>query len=244
MVLLNEQKRVSEHDENQGLPEQLIAFCKKTGYEITQANGQRIYSIPDTWTVVAPPKGCEIFIGRLPKNLYEHQIVPLFEKIGKLYNFRLMLDFTGKTRGYGFATYFKVEHAHKAVETLNGFEIRPRSFIGVYKSVDNCRLFIGNIPLDKTKDDVFNMLQSYCDGVIDVIMYCNYNNPEWNRGFAFVEFENHRLAAMARRQFTPSNLSAWGKRLYVDWAEPIPDVDPREMSRVSFIAFNLLHCNL
>lgn len=239
MVLSKPLKRVNDYDENQGLPEQLIAFCRKTGYEITQANGQRIYSIPDTWSLTPPPKGCEVFVGRLPKNLYEHQIVPIFEKIGKLYNFRLMLDFSGKTRGYGFATYFNIDDARKAVETLNGYQIRPRSFIGVYKSVDNCRLFIGNIPFDKTKDDVFNMLQSYCDGVVDVIVYSHYDNPEWNRGFAFIEFENHRLAAMARRQFTPSNLSAWGKRLFVDWAEPIPEVDPNEMSQVSFVPFLL-----
>lgn len=213
------------------LPVKLIELCKKTGYEITQSNGQRIYTIPNAWQI-SPPKGCEIFIGRLPKNLYENHIIPLFERIGKLYNFRLMLDFSGKTRGYAFATYFRVEHANESVERLNGYEIRPSSFIGVYKSVDNCRLFIGNLPVDKTKEDLLEMLQSYCDGVVDVIMYPSYADPRLNRGFAFAEFENHRLAAMARRQFSPHNLNAWGKRLFVDWAEPIPEVDPWEMATV------------
>jgi len=35
----------------------------------------------------------------------EDEIIPIFEKIGKLYLFRLMMDFSGTNRGYAFATY-------------------------------------------------------------------------------------------------------------------------------------------
>lgn len=232
MVRLREiQETFSTEDED--FSQKLFDLCEKSGYEITQSNGQRVYSAPSSWKVSSPPKGCEIFIGRLPKNLFEYEIVPLLETFGKLFNFRLMLDFHGKTRGYAFATYFKPEDAKRAVRMLNGFQIRKKISIGVHISVDNRRLFVGNIPMDKTKKDVLKMLQRNCDGVVDVILYRNHYNPELNRGFSFVEFENHRLAAMARRRFTPQNLIAWGRPLQVDWAEPLPDVDPMEMATVS-----------
>nr|CAH7725393.1 unnamed protein product [Callosobruchus chinensis] len=61
-----------------------------------------------------------------------------------------------------------------------------------------------------------------------------------NRGFAFVEFESHRAAAMARRQFNPENLIGWGKRLFVDWADPLPEVEPAVMAKVTALYINNL----
>lgn len=37
---------------------------------------------------------------------------------------------------------------------LDNFEIQSGKFIGVCVSLDNCRLFIGSIPRDKSKNDV------------------------------------------------------------------------------------------
>lgn len=219
--------------QNEDIPVQLLDLCEKSGYDITQSNGQRIYFIPSSWKMSTPPKGSEVFIGHLPKQILEYDIIPLFEKIGKLYNFRLMLDFYGCSRGYAFATYFNPDDAQRAVEALNGYQIHENAFIGVYKSVDNCRLFIGNIPFEKTKYEVFEMVKEYCVGVTDVIMFFDQDDPRMNRGFAFVEFENHRLAAVARRQFTPHNLKVWGRSLHIDWAEPLPEVNPVEMATVS-----------
>lgn len=207
-------------------------FCRRTGYEITQSNGQRICSLQTSLNILVPAKGSEIFIGRLPKDLYEFDLIPVFQKIGTLYNFRVMLDFVGKTRGYAFATYLKTEDANRAVELLNNYEIRPNVYIAVYKSIDNRRLFIGNIPPEKTREEILDMLESYCEGLVDVIVYSNPKDSRLNKGFVFAEFENHRLAVMARRQLTPHNLIAWGRVLHVDWAEPVPEVDPQVMAKV------------
>ncbi|KAG5891932.1 hypothetical protein JTB14_030077 [Gonioctena quinquepunctata] len=217
------------------LANRLYNLTDRTGYEIIQTNGQRVYAPPASRKIKPPPKGCEVFIGKLNKNIFEDELIPLFEKIGPLYKFRMMLDFTEKTRGYAFATYFCTEDASKCIALLNDYEIKPRMHIGVYKSVDNCRLFIGNLPQEKKKSEVREMLDAYANGVVDLIMYPDYDCPWLNRGFVFVEFENHRLAAMARRQFTPDNLFAWGQQLYVDWADPVPDVDPRVLSKVTIL---------
>lgn len=41
------------------------------------------------------------------------------------------------------------------------------------------------------------------DGVQDVIMCLSSTDKSRNRGFAFVEYESHKAAAMARRKLIP-----------------------------------------
>lgn len=37
--------------------------------------------------------------------MYEDDLVPLFEKAGRIYEFRLMMEFSGENRGYAFVMY-------------------------------------------------------------------------------------------------------------------------------------------
>ena len=53
-----------------------------------------------------------------------------------------------------------------------------------------------------------------------------------NRGFAFVEYESHRAAALARRRLIPSNVELWGQRIAVDWAIPEQEVEQDIMLKV------------
>ncbi|CAG9841024.1 unnamed protein product [Diabrotica balteata] len=201
-------------------------------YTILRQNGQRIYTHLD-YMNRACPRNCEVFIGNLAKTVYEDELIPLFESAGNLCQFRLMLDFMNKTRGFAFASYFKSEDAENAIKILNGRTLRSGLKIIVSKSVDNCKLFVGNIPTDKTKAELFEAIKSAIDGVVDVIMYPENFDPKKNRGFAFIEFATHKQASLARRQLTPHNLILWNRELYVNWSEPIPDVDPETMANVT-----------
>lgn len=150
-----------------------------------------------------------MFIGKIPRDCYEDELVPIFESIGKIYELRLMMDFSGSNRGYAFLMYTKVDHAYRAIREFNNLEIRPGKKIGVVKSLDNCRLFVGGIPKNKTKQDIVQEMHKITDGVVGAIVYsCVNGNREnsRNRGFAFVEYENHRAAAMARRKLLPGLL--------------------------------------
>ncbi len=51
------------------------------------------------------------------------------------------------------------EAAQRAIQMLDNYEIRPGKFIGVCVSLDNCRLFIGSIPKDKTKDEIMEEMK-------------------------------------------------------------------------------------
>lgn len=215
------------------LTERFREFLANTNYQIYQTNGQRIYAPCASSGIRPPPKGTEIFIGNLPPDLFEDEIVPLFSQKGAIYNVRLMMDFFGRNRGYGFVSYFRPEDAHAAVAAFNKFKIRNRSKIAVCISVDNRRLFIGNIPRNVTLSEIWGVLDKYVEGIVEVILYREPFNENINRGFVFVEFETHRLAAMARRQLSPGNLIVWGRPIYVDWAEPLPIISPEIMKQVS-----------
>lgn len=57
------------------------------------------------WEGLAPPRGCEVFVGKIPRDMYEDELVPLFERAGRIYEFRLMMEFSGENRGYAFIMY-------------------------------------------------------------------------------------------------------------------------------------------
>lgn len=173
-----------------------------------------------------------MFVGKIPRDMYEDKLVPMFERAGRIYEFRLMMEFSGENRGYAFVMYTNREAVQRAIQMLNNYEIRPGKHIGVCVSVDNCRLFIGSIPRDKKKDDIMEEMKKVTDGVVGVIVYPSSADKTKNRGFAFVEYESHKAAAMARRKLIPGTFQLWGHSIQVDWAEPEKDVDDEVMQRV------------
>uniref|UniRef100_A0A3P9IGX0 Probable RNA-binding protein 46 n=1 Tax=Oryzias latipes TaxID=8090 RepID=A0A3P9IGX0_ORYLA len=211
----------------------LLALMEKTGYNMVQENGQRKYGGPPPgWEGPAPPRGCEVFVGKVPRDMYEDELVPLFESAGRIYEFRLMMEFSGENRGYAFVMYTSREEAVRAIQMLDGYEVRPGRFIGVCVSLDNCRLFIGSIPKDRRKDEILEEMRKVTDGVVDVIVYPSSSDRNRNRGFAFVEYESHKTAAMARRKLIPGTFQLWGHPIQVDWAEPEKDMEEETMQRV------------
>ncbi|XP_073525045.1 probable RNA-binding protein 46 [Phyllobates terribilis] len=211
----------------------LLALMEKTGYNMVQENGQRKFGGPPPgWEGSPPPRGCEVFVGKIPRDLYEDELVPVFQRAGKIYEFRLMMEFSGANRGYAFVMYTNKDEASIAIQMLNNYEIRPGKFIGVCVSLDNCRLFIGAIPKEKRKEEILEEMSKVTEGVVDVIVYPSATDKAKNRGFAFVEFESHKAAAMARRKLLPGTFQFWGRTLQVDWADPEKAVDEEAMQRV------------
>lgn len=86
--------------------------------------------------------------------MYEDKLVPVFERAGRIYEFRLMMEFSGENRGYAFVMYTTQEAACRAITLFDNYEICPGKFIGVCVSQDNCRLFISSIPKDKKKEEI------------------------------------------------------------------------------------------
>ncbi|TNN10648.1 putative RNA-binding protein [Schistosoma japonicum] len=94
--------------------------------------------------------------------------------------------------------YTNRNDAKRAVIELDCYEIRKWKMLGICLSIDNYRLFIGGIAKTKSKDEIMLEMLKVTDGVSDVIVYPSVVDKVKNRGFAFVEYENHKSVAMAR----------------------------------------------
>uniref|UniRef100_A0A4W6E2M4 DND microRNA-mediated repression inhibitor 1 n=1 Tax=Lates calcarifer TaxID=8187 RepID=A0A4W6E2M4_LATCA len=94
----------------------LILVFNITNTKLTQVNGQRKYG--------GPPEGergsrCEVFISQIPRDTYEDLLIPLFRSVGPLWEFRLMMNFSGQNRGFAYAKYSSSSVAANAVRLLN-----------------------------------------------------------------------------------------------------------------------------
>ena len=72
--------------------------------------------------------------------------------------------------------------------------------------MDNCRLFVGGIPKSKKKEEILDEMRKVTEGVVDVIVYPSAADKSKNRGFSFVEYKDHKAAAMARRKLMPGRI--------------------------------------
>ncbi|XP_064597323.1 APOBEC1 complementation factor-like isoform X2 [Liolophura sinensis] len=212
--------------------EALVKLMERTGYTMRQEKRQRKYGgPPPDWESPAPLKGCEIFVGNIPSDCYEDELVPVFEKIGKIYELRLVMNRrSGSHRRYGFVMYTNKEHAKQAIKELNNYEIRKGRLLDVGKSADNCRVFVGGIPKNKQRDEILREMKKVTDDVTDVFVPSSAFVETSNRGFAFVKYESHQAAAMARKKLISNRIQLWDHRIVVDWAEPEQNVDEDVMS--------------
>ena len=76
------------------------------------------------------------------------------------------------------------------------------------------------------------------DGITDVIIY---NSPDdikkKNRGFAFLEYDSHKSASMAKHRIGNGYTRVWGCDIIVDWADPQEEPDEETMSKVIGVLF-------
>lgn len=219
----------------------------RTGYTLDVSTGQRRYGgPPPNWEGTQPGPGHEIYCGQLPKDYFEDSLIPLFEKIGKIWDLRLMMDpISGRNRGYCFVTFTDKSSAEEAVKQLNNYELKPGKPLKVNVSVANVRLFVGNIPKNRTRDEILQEFQKHTEGLLDVIVYSSPDDPnKHNRGFAFLDYDSHKSASAARRTIAGSRLHVWGSEVIVEWAEPQEEPDAETMSKVKVLYIRNLRSDI
>ncbi|CAF3083694.1 unnamed protein product, partial [Rotaria sp. Silwood2] len=149
-----ENARTHKPDPDEAKLKQII---ERTGYKAEVTAGQCKYGEPPLDGPDRPTNRSEVFIGKLPREIFEDELIPLCEKAGKIWDLCLMIDpASGFNKGYYF---------------LNSYEISPGKPIKANGSIANIRLFIGNIPKPKSRDEIKEELSKAVQGVTEVIIY-------------------------------------------------------------------------
>ncbi|XP_077289142.1 synaptotagmin binding cytoplasmic RNA interacting protein isoform X2 [Arctopsyche grandis] len=217
--------------------DKIKAILARTNYTLDVTTGQRKYGGPPPgWEGATPGIGCEVFCGKIPKDIYEDELIPLFEKCGTIWDLRLMMDpMTGTNRGYAFVTFTTRDSASCAVKELDNHEIKPGKIMKINISVPNLRLFVGNIPKSKGKEEILDEFGKLTAGLMEVIIYSSPDDKKKNRGFCFLEYDSHKAASLAKRRLGTGRIKVWGCDIIVDWADPQEEPDEQTMSKVKVL---------
>lgn len=203
--------------------------------ENIQINGQKIWGPPKGWKGPPPPHGTEIYIKNLPDDVSEIELFQIFSTIGRVYEVRLPVHWSGTNRGYAFVRYTNISEADAAIKAFDTFEIRTGKNLRIERSVDNTRLFLSCIPNYKTSEEIKRDLLTVVDNVESVYIYPTLENPSIYRGYAFVEFKSHRDAAIAKRILTPDVcFNLFERKCIAAWANPLPFLNENVLKTVSY----------
>ena len=142
---------------------------------------------------------------------------------------------SGLNRGFAFVTFTSREEAVEAVKQLNSLEIASGKELIVNISVAITRLFVGNIPKSKTKDDIAKEFNKLSSGLVEVIIYSSLDDKKKNRGFCFLEYESHKSARQAKRLLGTGHMKVWSCDIIVDWADTQEEPDKDTMARVKVL---------
>ncbi|XP_004696730.1 dead end protein homolog 1 [Echinops telfairi] len=197
----------------------LEAWVRETGIRLVQVNGQRKYGGPPPgWVGSPPPAGSEVFIGRLPQDVYEHQLIPLFQRVGRLYEFRLMMTFSGLNRGFAYARYSSRRGAQAAIATLHNHLLRPSCPLLVCRSTEKCELCVDGLPRSLSHHALMLALQPLSAGLQEALLLPSQGSAPTQ--IALLKFSSHRAAAMAKKALVEGQSCLCGEQVTVEWLKP------------------------
>ncbi|OXA65027.1 RNA-binding protein 47 [Folsomia candida] len=200
---------------------QFLPFC--TSYsnnsanspkmEWCQHNGQRLYG-PPVESGRKPEQGSEVFIPNVPQDWTEFDIFDLFKTIGPIYQVRMMVNFSGSTRGFCFVRFFEKEHASQAILELNRKEVKKGWKIKVVMSLDNSTLWVTDFPKFRTDEEIRSEIFRISNGVTSVTIF-----TQNKQRCCLIDYTTHSAASNARKLFLSRQVKLWGHRCSVEWAQ-------------------------
>uniref|UniRef100_A0AAY5EPZ0 RRM domain-containing protein n=1 Tax=Electrophorus electricus TaxID=8005 RepID=A0AAY5EPZ0_ELEEL len=186
------------------------ALLERTGYTLDVTTGQRKYGGPppeEVFSGTQPGIGTEVTSSQ-SLQIHFHYIQCSFYLV------------------FSFSLFFS---------QCDNYEIRPGKYLGVCISVANNRLFVGSIPKNKTRESILEDFGKVTEGLQEVILYTQADDKKKNRGFCFLEYEDHKSAAQARRRLMSGKVKVWGNPVTVEWADPVAEPDPEVMAKVKVL---------
>lgn len=208
--LLNKNHRANPRRGSQS--RQSVSF---DSYALNVTPRQRRYFLQVPRGYKIPADDCEIFCTNIPINVLESELIPLFERYGKIYELRLLMSRRNRNRNAGFAfiRYTTSDGAAEATKKLNNYEILPGKHLALRLSQPNVSLFVGNIHRGLTRDQIHDKIQRSTDGLVKTFLKTSFYEDKKNCGFCFLEYNCHSAAVQARNYLNRVNV--WGELVTV-----------------------------
>lgn len=234
-----------EHESYQGTD----AYDAAKAMPVILENGRKVFGPPPNFTEARPTYMCELYVTQIPQQLNEFGFLVWLHRIGPIYEFRLMMDTGNATRGYAFIRFCNEKDASAAYELLKYLFVSGER-LKVFRSQGKNRLFISGIPrsipiscLEDSFKQCFPNMQSCTAYAASKTNNTNKfvvgRKDELNRGFAFIEFDDHELALAAKKKLTPGRIRMWGVDLKVQWAKPKEEMQMSMGFKVSSTNFHI-----
>ncbi|KAM8908340.1 dead end protein 1 [Spinachia spinachia] len=210
----------------------LETWLRTTNTKLTQVNGQRKYGgPPQVWDGPTPGARCEVFISQIPRDTYEDLLIPVFSSVGPLWQFRLMMNFSGQNRGFAYCKYGTPDVANEAIRLLHGYMIEPTFRLNVRRSTEKRHLCIGDLPATTKQEDLLKVLYVLSDGVERVSLK---TGPGIDGVSAMVAFSSHHAASMAKKMLVEAFKKRFSLNVSIKWqstVRPSPDEQPSPQKR-------------
>jgi ELAV like protein 2/3/4 len=182
-----------------------------------KVNGQMVMEMPSLNGLLLQDEEEEegesrtnLIVNYLPQTMSQDDIRSLFSSMGEIENCKLIRDkSTGQSLGYGFVNYKHIEHARKAIESLNGLRLHNKTIKVSYarpssESIKGANLYVCGFAKSLTQQELESLFAS-CGNIISArIIYDN--NTGISKGVGFVRFDRRQEAERAIKQlngFTP-----------------------------------------
>ncbi|XP_033488721.1 dead end protein 1 [Epinephelus lanceolatus] len=206
----------------------LEAWLKATNIKLTQVNGQRKYGgPPEVWDGPTPGARCEVFISQIPRDTYEDQLIPLFSSVGPLWEFRLMMNFSGQNRGFAYGKYGSPAVATEAIRVLHGHVLEPGLSLSVRRSTEKRHLCIGDLPASTRQEDLLQALRVLTEGVERVSLKAG---PGIQGVSAIIAFSSHYAASMAKKMLVEAFRKQFALDISIEWKTTVKPIHEDPLS--------------
>ncbi|XP_049852200.1 heterogeneous nuclear ribonucleoprotein A0-like [Schistocerca gregaria] len=171
--------------------------------------------------VTVSPRTWNIYLGELVANVTEDQIKQHFAACGEIRGVNIIRDkTTGLCRGYAFVHFGSPEAQSRALSPEFNSPVISGQPAKVKPSDNKQTLFIGNVPMNMSSEELKAALLELCKGIttcIQVELKSSSSSGSLSRGFCFVTFDSYETAEAAKKVLMSAIVR--DRQLNVSWAE-------------------------
>ncbi len=106
---------------------------------------------------------CNLLIKNLSKEVSAHSFFNMFRQFGDIRSCKLVVDYLGNSKGYGYVSFYRLEDSERARTILNEKEINGKkiqvNFLEHGRRTEKRRnnIYVKHIPKDNFDDDDLNV---------------------------------------------------------------------------------------